>query len=376
MDLSSYRAEFPIAEQHAYLNHAAISPLSRRVSQAIRDHLAQVETLPFDRFFEQIIALPDRFKERVASLIGAARPDEIVPMANVATGINTVAQALPLRPGDNVLVLDGDYPVNIYPFLNLAPRGVLVKWTPQHEGGLDLERLVSRIDPHTRAIVLSSAMFATGFRNDIAALGELCRERGIYFVVDGIQTLGAFPLDVQACRIDFLACGAHKWLMGAPGSGFLYCRRELLDELQLGAYVGAASVVDPFNFLDYNFTLQPTAERFSIGTPNFLGLIALHAALELLLEVGIPRIAERITELTDILVGDLQERGYTILSNLAPERRSGIIMVEVPDARAAYQQLLAANVITSARGAGLRIAPHFYNDEADVLRVGEVLGRR
>lgn len=374
LDVTAYRAEFPIANEYAFLNHAAISPVSTRVARAVQEHLALAQRTPFDRMRDAFTTLGAELRERAARLINAARPDEIVPMPNTAEGINTAANSLPLRAGDNVLVLDGDYPAVVYPWLNLAPRGIMVKWVPQTDGGLALDRLVARIDSRTRVIAISTAMFASGFKNDIAAVGELCRTRGIFFVVDAIQTLGAFPLDVQACHIDFLACGGQKWLLGVPGSGFLYCRHDLLDELQIGAYVGATSVVDPMSYLDYNFTLQPSAERFSLGSSNLLGQIALHAALGMLLEVGSDATSARILALTDTLIADLQARGFGIRSNLQREHRSGIVIVDVPDPQAAYERLLAAGVITSPRGGGLRVAPHFYNSDEDVQRVGEALG--
>ncbi len=375
-NIATYRAEFPIAERYAHLNHASFSPYSTRVAAALRRHVDEFQTMPFDRLRPGLVALTDELKGRIARLIGAASPDEVVPMTGTAMGINTAAASLPLRAGDNVLVLEGDYPANIYPWLNQAPRGVLVKWVPQRDGGLDPDLLAARIDRHTRVVALSSAMFATGFKNDLATVGALCYDRGIYFVVDGIQTLGAFPLDVRACHIDMLACGSQKWLLSAPGSGFLYCRRALLDELQPGAYVGAASTVDPMNYLDYNFTVQPSAERFNLGTPNAPGLVALHAALGLLLEVGAEAITQQILAITDTLIDDLRRRGYTVLSNLAPQHRSGIVIVEVPDPQGAYEKLLDAGVLTSVRGRGLRFSPHFYNDAADVLRAGDVLGDR
>jgi selenocysteine lyase/cysteine desulfurase len=372
-ELSAYRAQFPITAQFAYLNHAGIAPLPTRAAKALHDHIALAQTIPFDRMLGELGRLGAETRARAAQLLNAPHPEDIVLMPNTATGINTIANSLPLRAGDNVLVLDGDYPAMIYPWLNLAPRGVLVKWVPQVNGGLDMARLEARVDARTRVIAISSAMFATGFKNDIAAAGALCQARGIYFVVDAIQTLGAFPLDVQACHVDFLACGSQKWLLGAPGSGLLYCRRERLPELQPGAYVGASSTVDPFNYLDYNFTLLSGADRFNLGTPNILGQVALHAALDLLLEVGSETLVARILAVTDTLIADLQARGYRILSNLRTEHRSGIVIVEHPDPQAACKQLLDANVVAAARG-GLRLAPHFYNNDDDVLRVGEVLG--
>lgn len=372
-ELSRYRAEFPITEHCTFLSHAAISPLNRRAAEAVQTHMNLVQTTPFTAFYEDIYTIVTHLRQRLATLINARSTDEIAMMPNTATGINTAAVSLPLQPGDNVLVLDGDYPANVYPWMNLAYRGILTKVVPQHEGGLNLDALEQRIDQRTKVIALSTVMFATGFRNDIAAVGKLCHERGIFFVVDGIQSLGAFPLDVQACHIDMLAAGSQKWLLSAPGSGFLYCRQELLDQLVPGAYVGAASFVDPMNFLDYNFTFPRSADRFNLGTSNWMGMVALHATLTLLQEVGIDRINEQIGMLIDALIQDLTERGYRLSASTAPEHRSGIVVAQVPDAEEASARLNDAGIVVTSRGGGVRIAPHFYNTLEEVLRVGEAL---
>lgn len=371
--LSHYRQEFPITEQCAFLSHAAVSPLSRRVTAAVQAYLAMAQTEPATRLFPKVIKLVNEARERIANLINARSSDEIAIMPNTGTGINTAAVSLPLQPGDNVLVLDGDYPANIYPWLNLAQRGVLTKFVPPRDGGLDLNLLEQRIDRRTRVIALSTVMFATGFRNDIATVGRLCRERGISFVVDGIQSLGVFPMDVQAYQIDFLAAGAHKWLMGMSGCGFLYCRREILDDLVPGAYVGAASVVDFINFLDYNFTFPQSADRFHVGSQNFAGIAALKAAIELLQEVGIERVNRHVAGLIDALINDLRERGYTLAASTAPEHRSSIVVAQHPEAAAACKRLDEAGIIVTPRGNGVRVAPHFYNTLEEVMRVGEVL---
>lgn len=373
IDVAAYRAEFPITERYAFLSHAAVSPLSRRVQAAVQAYLDHAAREPFLAVFPQVMAQFAELKQRLARLINAASPDEIVFMPNTAAGINTAAVSLPLRPGDNVLVLDGDYPANVYPWQQLAYRGVLVKVVPQHKGGLDLDLLVRRIDHRTRVIALSTAMFATGFRNDLAAVGQICRERGIYFVVDAIQTLGAFPLDVQAWHIDMLACGSQKWLLSTPGSGFLYVRRELIRDLAPGAYVGAASSVSGQNYLDYNLTLPETAERFTLGTPNVANNLALLAAVTMLQEVGIERIERQINTLVAALIDDLRERGYQLAADTAPEHRSGIVVALVDNPNAVSHRLNEAGIVVTPRGAGVRIAPHFYNTLDEVLRVGEAL---
>ena len=375
LDPTPYRPLFPLAERYAYFNHAGVSPVNTRAIVAMNAFNERTAQEPFSDFRADIEGQLRDLRQRLATLINARSADEIVLMPNTATGINTAALSLPLRPGDNVLVLDGDYPANIYPWMNLAHRGVLTKIVPAHNGGLDLGLLESRIDSHTRVIAMSTVVFATGFRNDIEGVGRICKQRGIFLVVDGIQSLGALPFDVQAANVDFLAAGSQKWLLGPIGGGFLYVRRELLDQLVAGPYVGAASVVDAPNFLDYNFTLLPTAERFNLGSSGIVSQLGLRASVALIQEIGIERIAERVLMLAGVAIGDMQERGYRLAADSAPEHRSGIVIVEVDDPTAVCARLQQAGISCIPRGKGFRIAPHFYNTEEEVLRVGEVLGK-
>lgn len=373
IDLNKYRAEFPITEHFAFLSHAASSPLSRRIARTVTECTDLLQNTPTTRLFPQLIAMLKELRQRAATLINARSWEEIAIMNNTAFAINMVASSLPLRPGDNVIVLDGDYPANVYPWQQLAYKGVLTKMVPQVNGGLDLNALEARIDRRTRVIALSTVMFATGFRNDIASVGKICKERGIYFVVDGIQSLGVFPMDVQACNIDFLAAGSQKWLLSLHGSGFLYARRECLDDLDPTHYVGAGSSVSGVNFLDYNLTFPPTADRFHLGTQNFVGAAALNTALELLLEVGIDNVSRQVHTLIDALINDLSERGFPLVASTAPEHRSGIVVAEVADPNTACQRLDDAGIIATVRGRGVRFAPHFYNSLDEIMRVGEVL---
>ncbi len=375
LDPTPYRALFPISERYAFFNHAGVSALNTRAVAAMNRFNEDAGQLPANELFGEVFGTLGDLRQRVAALINAASVDEVALMPNTATAVNTVAASLPLHPGDNVLVLDGDYPANVYPWMNLAYRGVLTKVVPTREGGLDLDLLAARIDGRTRLIALSTVQFASGFRNDLVAVGRLCRERGIYLAVDGIQSLGALPFDVQEANVDFLACGSQKWLLGPMGAGFLYVRKERLEELTPGAYVGASSVVSLMNFLDYNMTLLPTAERFNIGTPNVAGLLGLHASLALIQEAGIEQVGERVLALASAAIGDLQERGYRLACSTAPERRSGIVIVEVADPEKTAARLAEVGIITVPRGRGVRIAAHFYNTEAEVLRVGAELDR-
>lgn len=245
---------------------------------------------------------------------------------------------------------------------------------PHDGGGLTLAALEKHADDRTRVVTVSSVEFLTGFRTDLEAIGAWCRERSIYFVVDGIQSVGVVPLDVRACHVDFLSCGGPKWLMGPIGLGFLYCRRELLERLT-PPMAGCVSVVGWEDWLDYDLTFLPSAARFELGGPNLVGMMGLLSAVELLLEVGVEAIHARTLHLTDRLIADLERRGYRVVSNLDPARRSAILSFAVPgDPQAAHARLQEAGVAVSLRETYIRVSPHGYNTEEEIDRVGQVLG--
>ncbi len=382
MKLEEIRQEFPLTEELTYLDHAATSPLPGRTRAAMTKF---IEARRFVRqAWEEYQTLDQDLRQALGQLINAS-PEEIALVQNTAEGLNIAAQAIPFQPGDNVVFCDMEYPANVYPWMNLERRGVEARIIPHREGGLALDDLEEHLDQRTRVVTASSVEFITGFRNDLKSIGELCRARGIYFVVDGIQSLGVIPLDVRECHIDMLSCGGPKWLMGPCGQGFLFCRRELIEEMK-PPYAGATSVVDFLNFRDYDLTFLPDAKRFELGTLNLVNMVGLLASVNLLQEVGIEEIRRWTLHLTDILIEDLQQRGYQIASCLRPEHRSAIVSFTTPDVQAdgqtplrlrtGYDKLIAHKVIVSLRESYIRVSPHCYNTEEEVLRVGQVLDGR
>ncbi|MDY7040424.1 MAG: aminotransferase class V-fold PLP-dependent enzyme [Chloroflexota bacterium] len=364
------RAEIPASEAYTYLNHAAVSPLPRRVSETVASFVADRGWGP--KFCSKWQYLDERFRQTAARLIRAA-PEEIAFVHNTAEGLNAVAQSLPLAPGDNVVLCNMEYPANVYPWMNLKSKGVETRIIPHCEGGLAVEHLEAAVNDRTRVVAVSSVEFATGFQNDLSRIGKMCREQGIYLAVDAIQSLGMIPMDVRAYEIDFLAAGGYKWLMGPLGTGLLYVRHKLLHQLR-PVYVGACSVVRGESYLDYDLTLRPDADRFELGTVNESGMAGLLMSMELLMDAGIGAIEEHIHHLTDVLIADLQRRGYAIASCLRPEHRSAIVSFIVSDPQTAHATLNEQGVIVALREGYIRVSPHFYNTEAEVLRVGEVLG--
>jgi selenocysteine lyase/cysteine desulfurase len=225
------------------------------------------------------------------------------------------------------------------------------------------------MDPRTRVLSVSAVQFASGFRADLDALGGLCREKGIFFFVDAIQALGAFPIDVQRSGIDALAADGHKWLLGPEGAGIAYLRRERVGELHpIG--VGANSVVRPWSYSTIDFTLKPHAGRWEGGAYNVPGITALGASLELLLAAGIENIQRRVLELTDYLCDRAAAAGLEVFSSREPAETSGIVSLVKPGVPAAEVQrrCRAAGVLVNNRAERIRVSPHAYNTEAEIDR--------
>ncbi len=307
MDWDALReAEFPVAQRWAYFDHAAVSPLPRRSAEALR---AWVD----DQEQNGVVNWPD-WERKLGILRGDlawlihAHPDEIAFVNSTTHGIGLVAEGFPWRTGDNVVTAAEEYPSNIYPWMNLADRGVTLRTVPSRDGRVWVEDLLDATDKATRLITISHVEFASGFRNDLDALGAACRERGIALFVDAIQGLGPLTLDVSRTPVDFLAADGHKWLLGPEGAGFLYVRREWIERLRpIG--VGWHSVVGSFNAPGIDYTLKPTAERWEGGSCNMPGLQAFAASVSLLREIGPEAVSRRILERAETVPRDRPRGG-------------------------------------------------------------------
>ena len=236
--------EFPVARRWAYLDHAAVAPLPRRSGDALRAWTLEQEengVVSWPAWAENVEVVRDR----VARLLNADR-DEIAFVSSTTQGIGLIAEGFPWRDGDSVVIPAEEYPSNIYPWMNLAARGVSVRLVPSRDGRIWPEDLIEAMDPSTRVLAISHVEFASGFRNDLDRLVELCRSRGVALCVDAIQGLGPLTIDVRRTPIDFLAADGHKWLLGPEGAGLLYVRRDWIDRLRpIG--VGWHSVVGSYN---------------------------------------------------------------------------------------------------------------------------------
>ena len=347
-DLSAVRsAEFPWTTRGdvAYLNHASTGPLPARTVAALHAfNLRRAEPWRLDR--DDQFGVLARARALCADLIGAA-PDEIALMVNTTYGINVAATSLPLEAGDVVLSPDREFPANVYPWMALArTRGIVYRRLPCAGRLADEEAILRALDePRVRVLTVSWVSFETGLKLDLARLGAACRDRGIWFVVDAIQGVGAAPIDVHACHVDFLACGAQKWLLSPWGTGFLYVRRDLATTLEPRT-VGWMSVRNSEDFTrlcDYELSYFDDARRFEVVTLPFQEFAGLNATLELFGEVGWPRVHSLVAERTaQIVAWAGAYRVVRLVTPAEPERRAGIVAVAVPDAAEASRRLLAA----------------------------------
>ena len=370
-DVAALRArEFPWAVRGdaTYLNNASTGPLPRRAVEALSD-FNERRAAPYLITDEVQFGTLRRSRELLARLINA-RPESIALMVNTTYGINLAARALPFEPGDVVLTNDREFPANVYPWMALASRGVRLERIPCVDGLPDEEALIRAMDgPGVKAVTTSWVSFATGYRVDLARIGAACRERGIYFIVDAIQGLGALTLDVARTPIDILACGAQKWLTGPWGTAFTYVRPELVTQLEPQA-VGWMATRASENFeslVDYDLTWLPDARRFEVITLPFQEFSGMNASLELFFELGPAAMAAHVRELTERVVAWAQTRhDVTLVTPAEPSRRAGIVTLRPRDTTAAAARLTEAGVVCAVREGGIRLSPHYFNTREEV----------
>ncbi len=366
-DFSSYRKEFPVCEHSVYLNHAGVSPTSKRVRDAV--------TAWMDRLVERgVLDEPMWEKEaedcraRFANLIHAS-PDEITFVRNTSHGLALVAEGLDWRDGDRIAVAtELEYPSNVYPWKHLAHRGVEVDPVEAVQGTVTARAIESVLQPKTRLVAVSSTQYATGAVTDLDAVGRLCRDRGLLFCVDGIQTLGALEMDVKKTGIHFLPADSHKWLLGMPGVGALFVDRDVIEQVR-PVLVGWKSTTDAWNFDRAHFELLTDARKFEEGSPPYALIAGLNAAIGLLEEVGIPVVARRIEGLIDRLAEGLSQVGAEV--GPLPEQRHHILTFTHPgcDGNELLHRLEEKGFVLSLRRGRLRVSPHFYNTEEEIDRL-------
>jgi len=359
---------FPVRERLIYLNHAAVAPLCKPAADAMK-HLAD-DCMQFgSRHYNQWLDAYEGLRVAAARLVGADR-SEIALVKNTSEGIATVAMGLDWKPGDRMVAFLEEFPANYYPWKRLEKSGIHVTW-------LSVEDPLDKIADAARGaklLAISFVQFLSGYRAPIQAIGEICLANSCIYLVDAIQGLGAFPLDVKTCHIDALASDGHKWLLGPEGCGILYINQALQDRVEPVEF-GWTNVAGYNDYASRDMALRQDAGRYECGTLNTIGCFGLRASIELLLEVGIGKIAPVVQNLGDRIADGVVKKGYELLGTRTPETGAGIVSFRKPGVEASeiVRQLAVAGIAAAPRAGWVRTSPHFYITPNDIDRMLEKL---
>ncbi len=383
------RQHFPGLHDKVFLDAACVSLAPRPAVEAVEKFLDLAMVCPHESSTAHHIFMDEMraaARPAVARLINA-HLDEIALTESTSHGLSLAANAIPLEAGDRVLISDLEFMEVAIPWHQKKKDGIEIDVVPNHKGEVRIEDFAAHITPRTRVIAVSSVQWTHGYRCDLAALSQLCRDRKIWLVVDAIQQLGAVPLDVRQTPVDILVCGGHKWLNAPFGCGFLYVSRDALPRLR-PPLAGYLSVEDPVggwgNYFQTPTTTPVTdyayvnsARRFENGgTANYPGAIGLAASLNLIHGLGHENTAAHIRSLTDHLIAGLDRLPVTVVTPRDAKHRSGIATFSAGTAEqnvALMNRLLEKRILVSVRYTskvgGVRVSCHFYNSIEDIDRL-------
>jgi selenocysteine lyase/cysteine desulfurase len=361
--------EFPQREDIAYLNHAGVAPWPRRTAQAV-NRFADENITQGAADYPRWLETEARLKERLRRLINAPCVDDIALLKNTSEALSVVAYGLIWEPGDNIVISDQEFPSNRVVWQSLAHAGVDVRLADLTRAETPEDALIAQVDGRTRLLAISSVQYGTGLRMDLRRLGQFCAERGIWFCVDAIQSVGALRTDVQAMQADFLMADGHKWMLGPEGVALFYTRPEARDSLRLTQY-GWHMVEHLGDYQRQDWQPAGSSRRFECGSPNMLGIAALEASLSLFQDVGMAEVERRVLENAAYVIERvLAHPALELVTPPSAGRYGGIVTFRPlgrnPDE--VFRYLSERGVICAQRAGGIRLSPHFYTPKKTLDR--------
>jgi len=369
--LDEIRDLFPVVRSGCvYMNHAAISPLPTPTFEETRRWLEVRNSGAVENFEEGMQTIEDT-RNRVASYINAKSPEQITFVGNTSDAISAITEGMQWKEGDEIILNTLEFPTNVQPFRRLEKKGVVIRYVESADHRVNPEDIEALITPNTKLVSISAVQYLSGFRADLKRIGELCSSRDIYFVVDGIQALGASPIDVQTCRIDALATGAHKWLMSPMGIGFLYLSEKIQATLE-PYKTGWLSVEDPWELSKFEKAWLPVSRHLETGTPNIIGISGLGSSLALFEGIGTEAVRKHIQFLSGYVLNRIESKNnITVITPDDDNQRMGIATFKVHsspdlDLDSVLGALKEKDIAISAREGFFRISPHMYNTEEEI----------
>ena len=358
------REDFPVTKKYSYLANAAISPIPTQVETAVSEFYKE-SMFNGGNHWQKWIDCIEEARRMYAAFIGA-HSEEIAFTHSTSEGMNIIAHLLAHR--GHAISNDLEFPSSNLPWINRRADMTIVQ---SRNGTVPIELIRKAIGRKTRTIITSHVQYSTGFKQDLETLSEICNEKNLYLVVNATQSIGALRFDVGKFGVDFTVGNGHKWLLSSFGIGTLYIQSKLLDD-ESGLnppFFSQFGQEDREHFDNMKIRMSKNASKFELSTPHFPNIIALKAAVRYISKISILRIEERIHYLTQYLIDRLAELKIQILSPLANLHRSAIIVFKSRSPEQLVGYLGKRRIIVSARGGGIRVSPHFYNDEGDIDRL-------
>ena len=365
MNKTEIRKQFSYLDSNKiYFNHAAVSPLPKFVADKINSYIHERSVTEINNY-KAGLEKTENLKHQLSKLLNA-QSERIAFTKSVTDSLNILAQGIDWKQGDRIILNDIEFPANVYPFLNLKNKGIEIDFVKSNDGAISIVDIEKLITSKTKLLSISFVQFLSGFRADLKTIGELCKKNNIIFCVDVIQGASVAPLDVKEMQIDFLAGGAHKWLMGLMGLGYLFVTEELQNRIEQ-KNAGWLSVEDEWNLLDYNLEYKKDASKFHTGTFSMIGITALNASLEFFNSIGFEIIRNNILDNTEYFISKLNEIGIKqMLQDVKRNNLAGIVTFPINNAEVIFEKLAAKNIVGSLREGMIRFSPHFYNTKEEI----------
>ncbi len=362
-DPKEFRELVPVTKKYIYLNHASISPTPLPVLFEAYRYLYEVSYRGSIAVNEEEVNDLFNLREKVSKLINVS-PEEISFIPNTSYGVNVVAHGLDIKPGENVVTDNLEFPTVVFPLLKLAKKGVKINIIKTNPNTFE-EDILSNINKNTRLVALSHVSFNTGLKVDVKKIAKEARENGSYVLLDVIQSAGAVRVNAKELDVDFIVAGSYKWLMSPQGSGFLYIKKGLIEDPPFYGWKSSE------NYLEFNsneFILERGPRRFEIGTIDMSATLALAKSCEILSE-NMDLVESSVLTLSGITIKLAEEHGLEVIT--PKDKRAGIVILKVNKAKEIVNSLINENIVVSPRGEGIRISTHFYNTKDEINNVIE-----
>ena len=366
--MQDFASQFPQSHSLCHLNHAAMGPWPQRTVDALNDFAKENLKLGSSHY-DRWLKVEQELRTRLATLINAPSIDDIALLKSTSEGLSVIAYGIDWQPGDEILLLDQEFPSNRIVWESLRAKGVAVKVIDTNCTDTAETLLINHSTARTRLITVSSVQYATGLRIDLAKISQHCQSNNILLCVDAIQSLGALPFDLAQTPVDFVVADGHKWLLGPEGIALFYCTEKHRKELALNQY-GWHMIKALGDYDRTDWEAADSARRFECGSPNMLGIHALNASISVLLETGMDEVARHVIDNTRHLISGLNNiPEITLLSSTEKGKHGGIVTfahAKVPS-EVLYSTLRKKNIVCAHRGGGVRFSPHFTTQKSSLI---------